>query len=114
VEATHAPKIFTPDCRIDFAKTAEQVHNFVRGLSPYPGAWTTFDDKTVKILRTLKANASTGAEPGRWYSDGKNTLMIGCGSGLIQVVELQMEGKKRLPAADFLRGFKYHWAPLPV
>lgn len=114
VQATHAPKIFTADCSIDFNRTVAEVHNFVRGLSPYPGAWTTFEGKTVKILRTLKSPQFTGVTSGQWYSDGKNTLHIGCSDGCVQVLELQMEGKKRLEAGEFLRGFKYAWIPLTV
>jgi len=109
VQATHAPKIFTADGVINFNRTVGEVHNFVRGLSPYPGAWTTFEGKTVKILRTLKSFEYIGATPGQWYSDGKNTLHIGCSDGCVQVLELQMEGKKRLESGEFLRGFKYIW-----
>ncbi|MCC6412430.1 MAG: methionyl-tRNA formyltransferase [Saprospiraceae bacterium] len=114
VQATHAPKIFTADCTIDFNRKMSDVHNFVRGLSPYPGAWTTFEGKTVKILRTLKSPQFTSGTPGQWYSDGKNTLHIGCSDGCVQVLELQMEGKKRLETEEFLRGFKYAWTPLTV
>lgn len=114
VQATHAPKIFTADCRIDFNRPVAAVHNFVRGLSPYPGAWTTFEGKTVKILRSLKGPVQAGITPGHWYSDGKNTLLIGCADGCLEVLELQMEGKKRLATEEFLRGFKYAWTPLAV
>lgn len=106
-EATHAPKIFTETCRIDFAQPTARVHNFIRGLSPYPGAWTTLDGKTLKILRALKA-ASGGdtLPPGQFVSDGKNFLKVSTLDGYIEVVELQMEGKRKMDAKNFLNGYK--------
>jgi methionyl-tRNA formyltransferase len=110
--ATHAPKIFTETCRIDPHQPAAVVHNFVRGLSPYPGAWMLMDDKTVKILRTApEATPTPPQSHGTWHSDGKNYLKISVLDGFVQVLELQMEGKKRMSARDFLNGFKYDaWA----
>lgn len=105
-EATHAPKIFTETCRIDFAQSTRQVHDFVRGLSPYPGAWTNFEGKTLKILRTEKAAGETAPAPGQFVSDGKNFLKISTSDGYIQVLELQMEGKRRMNIRDFLNGHK--------
>lgn len=109
-EATHAPKIFQDTCRIPLEKSTQEVHNHIRGLSPYPGAWTTYDNKTVKVLRSaivsqLPAPMVT-LEPGAWYVDGKNQLLIRTGDGCISILELQMEGKKRMAIKDFLNGFK--------
>jgi methionyl-tRNA formyltransferase len=106
--ATHAPKIFTETCRIDFGRPTEQVHNFIRGLSPYPGAWTEFDGKTLKILRSTPGGGAPEA-PGQFYSDGKHWLKISTADGYIRVLELQMEGKKRIPTQDFLNGYKRTW-----
>jgi len=106
VEATHAPKIFTETCRIDFAKPTEQVHNFIRGLSPYPGAWTELDGKNLKILRTEKEHSAQQEAPGNFFSDGKNFLKISTLDGYVRVTELQMEGKRRMNVRDFLNGYR--------
>jgi methionyl-tRNA formyltransferase len=112
IEASHAPKIFHDTCRIDFAQPTQKVHDFIRGLSPYSGAWTELDGKTVKILRTEKERLGIGDEglgkkpqPGEFFSDGKNFLKIGTLDGFVQVLELQMEGKKRMNVRDFLNGY---------
>lgn len=106
-EATHAPKIFTETCRIDFAQPTARVHNFIRGLSPYPGAWTTLDGKTLKILRTLKAApAGDMPPPGQFVSDGKSYLKICTLDGSVEVLEVQLEGKRRMTVRDFLNGYR--------
>lgn len=106
-EATHAPKIFTETCRIDFAQPTARVHNFIRGLSPYPGAWTMLDGKTLKILQTLKTGPGAVAlPPGQFVSDGKNYMKISTLDGFVEVLELQMEGKRRMSVKDFLNGYK--------
>jgi methionyl-tRNA formyltransferase len=105
-EATHAPKIFTETCRINFNQPTAQVHNFIRGLSPYPGAWTSFEGKTLKILRTEKAERQSAHSPGQFVSDGKSLLKISTLDGFVQVLELQMEGKRRMNVRDFLNGHK--------
>ena len=109
--ATHAPKIFTETCRIDFARPSADVHNFIRGLSPYPGAWTLLEGKTFKILRSEKGPAAAGntekqPEPGQFMSDGKSYLRIGTLDGYVQVLDLQMEGKRRMSVREFLNGHK--------
>ena len=114
-EASHAPKIFTETCRIDFQQPSQQVHDFIRGLSPYPCAWTMLDDKVLKIIRTLKVDGKGKArQPGVFYSDGKSSLFAGTQDGFVQILELQLEGKKRKAVQNFLNGFKYDWKPLPV
>jgi methionyl-tRNA formyltransferase len=108
-EVTHAPKIFTESCRINFELPAVQVHNFIRGLSPYPGAWTELDGKTLKILRTEKAekpSAESPAAPGTFVSDGKNYLKVSTSDGYLNILELQMEGKRRMNVRDFLNGYR--------
>jgi len=104
--AIHAPKLFTETCRIDFAQPTEVVHNFVRGLSPYPGAWTMLDGKTLKILRTTKEQARGTLTPGEFFSDGKNELKISTLDGFLQIQELQMEGKRRMTTREFLNGYR--------
>ena len=112
MQATHAPKIFAETCRIDFNQAAGKVHNFVRGLSPYPGAWTTLEGKTLKILRTsLKIDAvqekAASDAPGAFISDNKSYLAIRTANGFVSVLELQLEGKKRMIIKDFLNGHKF-------
>jgi methionyl-tRNA formyltransferase len=110
-EATHAPKIFHETCRLDFEQSARDVHNFIRGLSPYPGAWTSWEGKTLKIFRSSLLDAGTCPEserkaPGTVISDGKNYLKVAVSDGFVGVLELQLEGKKRMPVRDFLNGHK--------
>jgi methionyl-tRNA formyltransferase len=104
--ATHAPKIFHDTCRVDFARPVAEVHNFVRGLSPYPGAWTDLDGKTCKILRTAPEPTQEAPAPGQFFSDGKNYLKISALDGYLQVLELQMEGKRRMKTQEFLNGYR--------
>lgn len=106
VAASHAPKLFTETCRIDFARPTAAVHNFIRGLSPYPGAWTLLDGKTFKILRALPGVAPAGIAPGEFFSDGKNELKISTLDGFVQIQELQMEGKRRMTVREFLNGYR--------
>lgn len=108
-EASHAPKIFNETCRIDFNRPTVAVHNFIRGLSPFPGAWTELDGKTLKILRTEKGENRVDTDataPGEFFSDGKNSLKISTLDGYVQVLELQMEGKRRMHVRDFLNGYR--------
>jgi methionyl-tRNA formyltransferase len=105
-EATHAPKIFTETCKIDFEKPAQNVHNFVRGLSPHPGAWTHFEGKIMKIFRT-KISEKLQKKPGEWETDGKNFFKFACQNSSVEVLELQLEGKKRMAVKDFLNGQKF-------
>ncbi len=106
VAATHAPKIFTDTCRINFHQPAKAIHNFIRGLSPYPGAWTLLDGKTVKILRATPEPGPAALPSGEFFSDGKNELKISALDGFIQVQELQMEGKRRMTVREFLNGYR--------
>lgn len=105
-EPKQAPKIFREDCKINWHQPAEQVRNFIRGLSPYPAAWTLLDNKTVKIFRAEKAHNTYGDQPGSFKSDGKNYLEVVTIDGALAVQEIQQEGKKRLKTEDFLKGYK--------
>jgi len=100
-----APKIFKEDCEIDWQKPMNDVHNFIRGLSPYPAAFTIIKDKRFKIFKTTKVPLFSAGSPGKWETDDKSFLHFHATDGLISVEELQMEGKKRMNIKDFLRGY---------
>ena len=101
-----APKIFKTDCRIDWKKSSQQVHNFVRGLSPYPASWTTHNGRTIKIFRT-KIIDSYNTRAGMILQRTNNTLLVGTGSGAVSILEIQQEGKRRLGIEEFLRGYSF-------
>jgi len=109
-QLNHAPKIFTEDCKIDFTKTTIEVHNLIRGLSPFPGAFTYLNDKLLKIYKSGK-DASPGrtetVRPGELVTDGKTFLKFACADGYIEVKELQLEGKKKMNITDFLKGYRF-------
>ena len=104
-----APKIFKETCEIDWTKTAKQVYDFVRGLSPVPGAWTTLvgpdgKETVLKIYKTRKTDRQ-GQGSGVITRDGK-ALYISAADALLELVELQLAGKKRMQVRDFLNGMK--------
>ena len=103
-----APKIFKETCEIKWTSAA-QVHNFVRGLSPYPAAWTNLHtaegkEVTMKIFRTQKQTASPGLKEPALETDGKSYLRVAMPDGYLYLTEVQIAGKKRMRTADFLRG----------
>jgi methionyl-tRNA formyltransferase len=98
----HAPKIFKEDCKIDWSMSCHHVHDFIRGLSPYPAAWTMFGNKTLKIFSGKKNPGKS--IPDEWNTDGKASLEYRCADGTYSVLELQLEGKKRMRVEEFLRG----------
>ena len=105
-----APKIFKETCQIDWTKSAKQVYDFVRGLSPYPGAWTTLvtpdaKETVLKIFKTRKTGRAAGQGSGTLQVDGKS-LLVACADEWLELVELQLAGKKRMLATDFLNGMK--------
>ncbi|PQJ34060.1 methionyl-tRNA formyltransferase [Salinibacter sp. 10B] len=101
-QATPAPKIHDEDCEVPWGEPGEAVHNHVRGLSPYPGAWTMHGDTRLKLYRTRRAEGN-GA-PGEILStDGR--LVVACGQEAVEVVTIQQPGKQRLDAEDFLNGY---------
>jgi methionyl-tRNA formyltransferase len=102
----HAPKIFTETCKIDFTKTVEEVHNLIRGLSPFPGAFTFLNDKMLKIYRSEKELTTVKSATGSYETDGKSFLKFACADGYVLVKELQLEGKKKMLVEDFLRGYR--------
>jgi len=103
-----APKINKETCRIDWAKESEVVRNFVRGLSPYPAAWTIWNNKIFKIYQVEKSEFILDhLEPGEYQCDQKNKLTIKTLDGAVDVLQIQMEGKKRMHIDDLLRGYKF-------
>lgn len=98
-----APKIFRDDCRIDFMNPSSVVYNFIRGLSPYPGAWTTFQNQTLKVLGA-KIAEERDLDPGKWKTDGRSFLYIGTSDQAISLLEVQLEGRRRMPVDTFLNG----------
>lgn len=107
VEIKHAPKIFTETCRIDWSKTTSEIHNLVRGLSPFPGAFTFLKDRTLKIYRSKKEAAKHNFEIGSFHTDQKTFLKFTCIDGFIHVTDIQLEGKKRMLIEEFLRGYRF-------
>ena len=101
-----APKIFKETCEIDFGKPAQAVHNFIRGLSPYPGAWAKINDKVYKIFASEVATASYN-EDAFIQTDGKTFLHLKAAEGYVNILEIQAPGKKRMPIGDFLRGNRF-------
>lgn len=106
VELRHAPKIFTETCRINWNKPVAAIHNLVRGLSPFPGAFTLLNGKTFKIFRAIKITGKTNRQPGEYDTDGKSFIRFAAGDGWLELQEIQLEGKKRMTIAEFLRGYK--------
>jgi methionyl-tRNA formyltransferase len=105
-----APKIFPEDCRINWSAKCENIHNQVRGLSPFPGAFTTIENKTgekliLKIYRSSKSNFNSDLIPGK-ISVENNSLYIDCFDYRLEILEVQLEGKKRIQVAEFLKGFR--------
>lgn len=102
----HAPKIFKEDCEIDFRQDTQKVYNHIRGLSPYPTAFTKLQDKTLKIFRAEMEERETDIQPGSFLTDHKTYLKIACQNGFISVKDVQMEGKRRMNVDEFLRGVR--------
>ena len=112
-QPTPAPKIFKDTCRIDWSRPAETLYNHIRGLSPYPAAWTTLQDADGNEMTTLKVYATGEPEPfatvekptpGTIVADRK-TLRVACGDGWLELLSLQQSGKKRMDTDAFLRGY---------
>lgn len=103
----HAPKIFTETCTINWQKTVDEVYNLIRGLAPYPTAFTFLLDKKLKIFKAKKIKSETADTVGSYKTDGKSYLHFTCTNGYIAVLELQLEGKKKMDIAAFLRGYHF-------
>ena len=103
----HAPKIFTETCKIDWDKPTEEVYNLIRGLAPYPAAFTFLHDKKLKIYKAEKILKMPSFTAGDFNTDGKTFLQFTCTDGYISIIELQLEGKKKMKIDDFLRGYRF-------
>lgn len=103
--ATPAPKITKEMAEIDWNKSAEDIHNLIRGLSPIPGAYFLYGDKIIKIFKSEVAERSD-IKPFE-IQQSKEELLIGCGKNAVKVLELMQEGKKRMSTKEFLRGFNF-------
>jgi methionyl-tRNA formyltransferase len=101
-----APKIFTETCKIDWNKSVDEVHNLIRGLSPFPGAFTNFDNKILKIYLSQKEETTTTVLAGNYETDKKTYLRFAAANGYIYLKEIQLEGKKKMLIGDFLRGYR--------
>ena len=115
-QATPAPKIFKDTCRIDWSRPAEVLYNHIRGLSPYPAAWTTLINEEGQEPTTLKVYATGEPEPfaadakpapGSIRADRKR-MHVACGDGWLEILSLQQSGKKRMDTDAFLRGYVLH------
>lgn len=105
-ELKHAPKIFKENCLIDWNQPAGTIYNMIRGLSPYPTAFTRLNDKTLKVFRAELEEKETGISPGGFLSDGKTFIKFAAKDGFIKLTDLQYEGKKRMSTEEFLRGYR--------
>ena len=106
VAATKAPKLKLETCQINFNQPLDVVYNFIRGLSPYPAAWTTLDDHQLKIYQAQKEYENHQLPPGSIISDDKSILKIAAPDGFIHVLNLKFEGRRRMDVRDFLNGYK--------
>jgi methionyl-tRNA formyltransferase len=107
-EPTPAPKIFKDTCNIDWSKSAREVHNFVRGLSPYPAAWSTLISEgaapvEIKIFSTKVIESGNFGEPGTVKCE-HNKMLVACGTGAVEIIDLRPAGKKMMSADAYLRG----------
>lgn len=103
----HAPKIFKEDCLIHWEAPLDNIYNLIRGLSPYPTAFTHLNDKTLKIFRAVKEPAQHTHPAGSVHTDQKTYLKFAAPGGYISVTELQLEGKKKMGVEEFLRGYRF-------
>jgi methionyl-tRNA formyltransferase len=108
-ESTHAPKIFFETCEINPHQTTQDVHDFIRGLSPYPTAWMTLDGLKLKVFKATMDNSTEKSEnhpAGKIITDQKNFIKIKTTDGYIQLLDIQLEGRKRMSVKDFLNGYQ--------
>lgn len=104
----HAPKIHTDTCIIHWDRPVETVHNLIRGLSPYPGAFTILNEKMLKVIRSKKEITYPKSTEGDYETDGRTFLKFACSDGYIHLLEVQLEGKKRMSITDFLKGYRFN------
>lgn len=102
----HAPKIFTETCEISWNKNADEIYNLIRGLSPYPAAFTFLQGKKLKIFSSEKEINKEARDSGKVFTDHKSFLKFSTNDGYISLKEIQLEGKKKMKVEDFLRGWR--------
>ncbi len=105
-QLSKAPKIFHETCKINFGNSIETVHNFIRGLSPFPTAWTSLDGLKLKIFKSKKVEEKHHFKPGKIATDNKNYFRIATQDGFVEILELQMQGRKRMEIKAFLNGYQ--------
>ena len=105
-ELKSAPKIFKDFCEINWKRDNQVVYNHIRGLSPYPTAFTFLNEKTLKVFKIEKEDINPNIEAGTFETDGKTFLKFATNNGYIKLIELQLEGKKRMQVDEFLRGVR--------
>lgn len=103
----HAPKIFKEDCLIDWDNLTDKIYNLIRGLSPYPAAYTYLNGKLLKVYRGEKIIESHAFTPGEVISDEKTYLKFATIDGFINLKTIQIEGKKGMEVTDFLKGYRF-------
>lgn len=101
-----APKIHTATCKINWSQPVETAYNLVRGLSPYPAAFIIMNERMLKIFMAKKETAIPSITEGDYETDNKTFLKFACTNGYLHLIEVQMEGKKKMGIAEFLRGFR--------
>jgi methionyl-tRNA formyltransferase len=102
-----APKIFTETCKIDWNKPVEEIYNLIRGLAPFPAAFTFLNDKMLKIYNSKKEMAMPSVATGEFVTDNKTYLKFAAPNGYIHATEIQLEGKKKMLIDEFLRGYRF-------
>jgi methionyl-tRNA formyltransferase len=102
-----APKIFADDCEIKWEDPVRKIYDQIRGLSPFPGAFTLFESKVCKIFRSHMEINKLPGNTGKMETDGKTWLRFSASDGFIYIDEMQLEGKRKMKIADFLRGYRF-------
>ena len=106
-DVKHAPKLFTVTGNIDWTNNTKEIYNLIRGLSPYPTAYTMLNGKTLKIFSAKKILELPDILPGTYKTDEKTFLHFACKNGYLNITTLQLEGKKKMKIKDFLRGYRF-------
>jgi len=106
-ELKTAPKIFAADCEIQWEDPVQKIYNQIRGLSPFPGAFTFLESRLCKVFRSRMEKNNHSGVTGKMETDGKTWLRYSASDGYIYIEELQLEGKRKMGIADFLRGYRF-------